>query len=33
MKKSSWLLLLIFAFIAYCLLRRKHTEEQTVNEK
>ncbi len=32
MKKSSWLILLVLAFIAYCLLRKKRKEKETVNE-
>lgn len=32
MKKSSWLILLVLAFIAYCLLRKKRRENQRVNE-
>lgn len=27
MKKSSWIILFILAFIAYCLLRKKRKEE------
>lgn len=30
MKKSSWLILLVLAFIAYCLLRKKRRENQTL---
>lgn len=33
MKKSSWIILLILAFIAYCLLRKKHRGNQTANEQ
>ena len=32
MKKSSWLILLVLAFIAYSLLRKKRRENQSVNE-
>lgn len=32
MKKSSWLILLVLAFIVYCLLRKKRRENQNVNE-
>lgn len=32
MKKSSWLILLVLAFITYCLLRKKRRENQSVNE-
>ncbi len=33
MKKSSWLILLVLAFIAYCLLRKKRKEEQGADAK
>ncbi len=32
MKKSSWVILLILAFIGYCLLRKKRKEKENVNE-
>lgn len=33
MKKSSWLILLALAFIAYCVLRKKRKEQHTADEK
>lgn len=32
MKKSTWFVLLVFAFLAYCLLRKKRDDEQELNE-
>lgn len=32
MKKTTWIFLLILAFIAYCLLRKKRKDEEAVNE-
>ncbi len=32
MKKSTWFVLLVFAFLAYCLLRKKREDEQELNE-
>lgn len=33
MKKSTWLILIILGFIAYCLLRKKRKEQQPADEK
>lgn len=32
MKKSTWFVLLVFAFLVYCLLRKKREDEQELNE-
>ena len=32
MKKSTWFVLLVFAFLAYCLLRKKREDKQELNE-